>query len=111
MTKLEELKAAAEEARDAVWSQNGKAITWAAWGSLWDARHAAETAYDDELKKTQEEKPMTKLEELKAAYLAADAAAWAVYDAVAYDAYAAAHAAWAAYEAELDKTQEENPND
>jgi hypothetical protein len=54
---------------------------------------------------------MTKLEELKAAYLAADADAWAAYDAVAYDAYAAAHAAWAAYEAELKKTQEENSDD
>ena len=49
----------------------------------------------------------TKLEELKAAYLAADADAWAAYDAVAYDAYAAAHAAWAAYEAELNKTKEQ----
>jgi hypothetical protein len=54
---------------------------------------------------------MTKLEELKAAYLAADADAWAAYDAVAYDAYAAAHAAWAAYEAELKKTQKEKQND
>jgi hypothetical protein len=54
---------------------------------------------------------MTKLEELKAAYLAAYVAAWDAYDAVAYDAYAAAHAAWAAYEAELNKTQEEKLND
>ena len=51
---------------------------------------------------------MAKLEELKAA----EADAWAAYDAVAYDAvaydaYAAAwDAAWAAYEAELKKTKE-----
>jgi hypothetical protein len=51
---------------------------------------------------------MTRLEELKAA----EADAWAAYDAVAYDAvaydaYAAAwDAAWAAYEAELKKTKE-----
>ena len=59
---------------------------------------------------------MTKLEELKAAYLAADADAWAAYDAVAcddahnavWDAYTTARDA---YEAELNKTQEENSND
>jgi hypothetical protein len=56
---------------------------------------------------------MTKLEELKAA----EADAWAAYkavayDAVAYDAYADAwDAAWAAYKAELKKTQEEKHND
>jgi hypothetical protein len=42
---------------------------------------------------------MTKLEELRVAYDAADAAAVAV------------NAAWDAYEAELKKTQEENSND
>lgn len=56
---------------------------------------------------------MTRLEELKAA----EADAWAAYDAVAYDAvaydaYAAAwDSAWAAYEAELNKTQKEETND
>ena len=51
---------------------------------------------------------MTKLEELKAA----EADAWAAYDAVAYDAVAydayadAWDAAWAAYEAELNKTKD-----
>jgi len=56
---------------------------------------------------------MTKLEELKAA----EADAWAAYDAVAYDAVAydtyadAWDAAWAAYRAELKKTQEENSDD
>ena len=72
---------------------------------------------------------MTKLEELKAARDAAcDAAIDAAYDAVAVpefvddeyvaDAWkavaaldAAAVDAWAAYEAELKKTQEENSND
>ena len=58
MTKLEEIKAAAEEARDAAetagtsWDED---ITWAAWGALWDACHAARDAYEAELKKTQEE--------------------------------------------------------
>jgi hypothetical protein len=53
---------------------------------------------------------VSKLEELKAA----EADAWAAYDAVAYDAvdydaYADAwDAAWAAYKAELEKTQKEN---
>lgn len=56
---------------------------------------------------------MTRLEELKAA----EADAWAAYDAVAYDAvaydaYAAAwDAAYDAYTAEQKKTQEENSND
>ena len=71
---------------------------------------------------------MTRLEKLKAA----EADAWAAYDAVAYDAvdydayadawdafqaahggalWAARNAAWAAYRAELKKTQEENSND
>lgn len=55
---------------------------------------------------------MTKLEELKAA----EADAWAAYDAVAYDAVAydayadAWDAAWVAYTAEL-KRQEENSDD
>ena len=66
MTKLEELKAAAdvlrragyaaEEARDAVWSQHGEVITWAACGALWDAWHAAQFDYEAELEKVQEEK-------------------------------------------------------
>jgi hypothetical protein len=49
---------------------------------------------------------MTKLEELKAAYLAADADAWDAGDADAWDAFEAAHAAWAAYQAELKKIKE-----
>jgi hypothetical protein len=55
ITKLEELETAAEEARDAAgtsWEEN---ITWAAWDDIWDAFHAARAAYDDELKKIQEE--------------------------------------------------------
>ena len=66
---------------------------------------------------------MTKLEELKAAYDAADTAASDAWDdarADAWDAFEAAHggalwaarnAAWLAYKAELKKTQEENSND
>jgi hypothetical protein len=53
---------------------------------------------------------MTKLQELKADYEAAQAAR--VYTANAADAAEAAyHAAWDAYWAELNKTQEENSND
>lgn len=66
---------------------------------------------------------MTKLEELKAAYDAADTAAsdaWEDALADAWDAFEAAHggalwaarnAAYAAYQAELKKTREENSND
>jgi hypothetical protein len=75
---------------------------------------------------------MTKLEELKAAYDAADDAfdaacevgdaAWAAHGAAAWDAdeayvyvetaaWAARAAAWDAYKAELKKTQEENSDD
>jgi hypothetical protein len=46
---------------------------------------------------------MTKLEELKATYVAASAAA--------ADAHGAADDAWDAYKEELEKTEEENPND
>ena len=56
---------------------------------------------------------MTKLEELKAARDAANAAAyaaWGAADAAAYDACEAADVARAAYEAEL-KKQEEKKND
>jgi hypothetical protein len=55
MTKLEELKAAVEEARDAAgtsWEEN---ITWAAWDDIWDALHAAQFDYEAELEKTQKE--------------------------------------------------------
>ena len=64
---------------------------------------------------------MTKLEELKAAAVAADTAAIAAWDVrnsaaraadAAWDAtHAAADAAWAAYNDELEKTQKENSND
>jgi hypothetical protein len=67
---------------------------------------------------------MTKLEELKAAYVAAndaasdawdnawgaeaaDVAAWGAYEA----AWSARNVAWVAYRAELKKTQKENSND
>jgi ketosteroid isomerase-like protein len=66
---------------------------------------------------------MTKLEELKAAYAAADEAAsdawdnawdadaawtaWGAYEA----AWSARNVAWVAYRAELKKTQKENSND
>ena len=52
---------------------------------------------------------MTKLEELKAAHVAA--AACAAADATADDARGAYYTAHAAYRAELKKTQEENAND
>ena len=66
---------------------------------------------------------MTELEELKAAYDAADTAAsdaWEDALADAWDAFEAAHggslwaarnAAWVAYQAELMKIQKENSND
>jgi hypothetical protein len=57
---------------------------------------------------------MTKLEELKAVYDAAEAtynAIWDVYIDAADAAAVAVNAAWDAYEAELKKTQEENSND
>jgi hypothetical protein len=66
---------------------------------------------------------MTKLEELKAAYDAADASAsdaWEDALADAWDAFEAAHggalwaarnAAWVAYQAELKKMEEEEQND
>jgi hypothetical protein len=144
-TKLEELKMAAEAADAA------EADTWAAyWAAHGDAAaddaEAADAAEDDtlaayaayyaELKKVQEENPMTKLDELKAAAdaaydaavaadvrvaaVAADVRAAAVDDEAAIDA---AYEAWAAYwdalddaldaaldayEAELKKVQEEN---
>jgi hypothetical protein len=81
MTKLEELKAdydAAEAAVEAIWAAADDDVRAA-------ARDAARDAYEAELKKTQEENSMTKLEELKAA---ADAA-WAVYDD-AFDAWVSA---------------------
>tara|TARA_R110000764_G_scaffold214687_1_gene301230 strand:- start:26 stop:235 length:210 start_codon:yes stop_codon:yes gene_type:complete len=54
---------------------------------------------------------MTKLEELKAAYEAADAA-WDAAAAAIEAAYrAAADAAWDAYYAELKKTRKEKTND
>jgi len=60
---------------------------------------------------------MTKLEELKAAHDAAEAACAAAYaaaddawDAATQDAWNAARAAWDAYEAEL-KKQEEKQNE
>ena len=66
---------------------------------------------------------MSKLEELKAVYEAADTAASDAWDdarADAWDAFEAAHggslwaarkAAWVAYRAELKKTQKENSNE
>jgi hypothetical protein len=52
--KLKELKAELDAAWDAAgtsWEEN---ITWAAWGDIWDALHAARDAYEAELKKTKE---------------------------------------------------------
>ena len=120
MTKLEELKAAAEAAAAA----RAAAADAAVWATADAAR--ADAAYYAELKRIQEENPMAKLEELKAAAEAArDDARAAVYDAldavvVVDDEYVADAAAWDAeavlaaaadaardaYEAELKKTQE-----
>jgi len=91
-----------------------------------DAARDAYAAYQAELKKTKEQ-PMTKFEELKAAYGAAADAAAAAYDAyeaaenaaraatntaraAAYAARDAARDAYAAYKVEL-KKQEEKQND
>jgi hypothetical protein len=57
---------------------------------------------------------MTKLEELKADWAAAEDAldaAWEAADAAWEDADVAYYAAWVAYKAELKKIQEENSND
>jgi hypothetical protein len=63
----------------------------------------------EELKKHKENGRMTKLEELKADYDAAEAAVEAIWSAADDDVRAAARdAAWAAYQDELKKTQEEN---
>ena len=132
MTKLEELKAAREAAydvRDAAVAAIDAAYANRDDDDIWDAAarkavaaldavaDVARDAYEAELKKTQEENPVTKLEELKAA-------AWDAYEAAcdadaaeraakaaAYYAEEAADDAWAAYRAELKKTQEENSND
>jgi hypothetical protein len=53
---------------------------------------------------------MTKLEELKAAWEAANANAAAAWEAAA-DTATVAYAAYDAYEEELKKTQEENSDD
>ena len=117
MTKLEELKAAADAARDAAYDDL-HSDAWAVYGDAWNA-------YKAELKKN----PVTKLDELEVAYNAAwradGDAAWAVHvawDAEEASATAVAAAAWVtinaaynaardAYEAELKKTQEEDSND
>tara|TARA_R110002167_G_scaffold101274_2_gene263939 strand:- start:563 stop:898 length:336 start_codon:yes stop_codon:yes gene_type:complete len=106
MTKLEELEAA----RNAAWVAYDAWDAKAAWDAAW-SWVAARNAYQDELKKTQEDQAqMTKLEELKAAYDAAWDAADAA-DAACADAHAACVAAGAAFYAagayrdELKKTQ------
>ena len=66
----------------------------------------------EELKKHKENGRMTKLEELKADYDAAEYAVDAIWSAADDDVRAAARdAAWAAYQDELKKTQTENSND
>jgi hypothetical protein len=122
MTKLEELKAAREDAWVAAHDAEAAAF---AWCTACDVI----AAYKAKLKKIQEENPMTKLEKLKAAYNAARDAYEADLDAeYACDAYRdaaacaaardagdaswdARNAALAAYKAELKKTQEENSDD
>jgi hypothetical protein len=117
MTKLEELKATCDAARDTAYDNN-HSEAWAVYGGAWNA-------YKAELNKNH----VTKLDELEVAYDAAwraeDDATWAVHVAwVARDASATtvAVAAWvpinaaynaarAAYEDELKKVQEENSND
>ena len=132
MTKLEELKAAREAAydvRDAAVAAIDAAYANRDDDDIWDAaaRKAvaaldaaavdACAAYEAELKKTQEENPMTKLEELEAAIDAAYANRDAddIWDAAARKAVAAldavADVARDAYEAELKKIQTENSND
>jgi hypothetical protein len=96
MTKLEELKAAREDAWVAAHDAEAAAF---AWCTACDVI----AAYKAKLKKIQEENPMTKLEKLKAAYNAARDAGDASWDA--------RNAALAAYKAELKKTQEENSDD
>jgi hypothetical protein len=54
---------------------------------------------------------MTKLEELWADCRAAHAAAWTADDRAKAYLWAAAEAAWAAYQEELKKTQQENSDD
>jgi hypothetical protein len=113
MTKLEKLLAAAKAteaasksayyvAHDAA-TKDAALVAWATYYDVDYARIVAFDAYKAELKKVQEENPMTKLEELKAV-----SAAWVAVDATyaAYDADA-----WDAYCAELKKTQEENSDD
>jgi hypothetical protein len=86
MTKLEELKAAADAARDAAYDDQSS-DAWAVYGDAWNA-------YKAELKKN----PVTNLEELKAACdatLTDYEAARAAYD-VEYDPYGSAYDAWRA---------------
>jgi hypothetical protein len=71
MTKLEELKAACDARADAGYAAD------AACEAVWDAYDDAYEAYEAELRKVRKENPMTKLEELKAAWVAA----WKVYEA------------------------------
>jgi hypothetical protein len=108
-TKLEELKAAVDAARDAYQSTCNAAMDDR------DALDDALDAYQEELEKPR----VAKLEELKAAWEVADAYADAYADA-AYDAgkitkatdaaYKDARDAQAAYRAELER-QEENSDD
>jgi hypothetical protein len=135
MTKLEELKItldAACDVRDAavaaidaayadrdyrddddIWNAAARKAVAALDAAADVARDAYEAELLAELKKIQEENGrMTKLEELKADYDAAEAAVEAIWAAADDDVRAAARdAARDAYEAELKKTQEENSND
>jgi GTP cyclohydrolase FolE2 len=112
MTKFEELEAARDAAEAAAVAAEADCYAaWDAYAAAVAAYYDADYAYEAELKKTQEENPMAKLEELKITLDAACDAAettWAAVGALNADTAAAADDAYAAYDAyqdELKKTQ------